>query len=305
MNVVSIISVNYNQPAVTEEMLRTLEQVNQYPALEVIVVDNGSTPDPVPAWRTKYPRYTFIRSDANLGFAGGNNLGIQAATGDYLFLINNDTEVTADLIGKLVQTMQANPRIGLLSPRIHYFHQKDLIQYAGYTPMNYITARNACIGQFEVDRGQYDNAGGPTGYAHGAAMMISRDALNKAGAMPEVYFLYYEEFDWAELVKRAGFEIHTDLSVKIFHKESVSVGKRTALKEFFMNRNRILFIRRNTPAWKFLLFCLYFGAVVAPRNLLHYYTNGEKPFVKVFLRAIGWHFKNSSESKNLGYPVPR
>jgi GT2 family glycosyltransferase len=121
MKVVSIITVNFNQPAITEDLLKSLEVVNTYEKIEVIVVDNGSKNNPVPTWEIKYPNVTFIRSEANTGFAGGNNIGIKHATGDYLFLINNDTEVTSSLIGDMVETMENNTKIGLLSPKINYF----------------------------------------------------------------------------------------------------------------------------------------------------------------------------------------
>jgi len=303
MKRVSIITVNFNQPKITEDLLRSLKEVNKYPDLEIIVVDNGSSIDPVPEWKVRFPNIVFIRSDKNTGFAGGNNIGIREATGDYFFLINNDTEVTDDLIGKLAETLEKNPKIGVVSPKIRYYDQPGMLQYAGYTDMNYYTARNACVGQFEQDSGQYDSGSGLTGYAHGAAMMLRRDAVEKAGLMAENYFLYYEELDWCERIKKAGYEVHVNLTALIFHKESVSVGKRTTLKEFFMNRNRILFIRRNAPRGTFLIFCLYFFTAVVPRNLLHYTVHGEFAFMKYFLKAIAWHFSNSVDSTNLGYPI--
>lgn len=305
MKSVSIITVNFNQPQVTDDLLRSLREVNTYPGVEIIVVDNGSKVNPVPAWEAADSGIKFIRSDENTGFAGGNNIGIRHATGDYLFLINNDTEVTSDLVGKLVQTMESNPKIGMISPKIHYFDHPGMLQYTGYTPMNYYTGSNACIGQFEEDNGQYDSLSGVTGYAHGAAMMIRREALEKAGVMAENYFLYYEELDWCERIRKAGYEIHTDLSALIYHKESVSVGKRTALKEYFMNRNRILFIRKNASSFAFFIFCCYFLALVVPRNLLHYIKNKEYSFIPVFFKAITWHFSNKPDSNYLGYPLIR
>ena len=84
---VSIISVNFNHSHVTDAMLDSIATHNTYAPIEIIVVDNGSAQDPVPAWKVKYPAVQFIRSETNLGFAGGNNLGIQAAKGDYLFFV--------------------------------------------------------------------------------------------------------------------------------------------------------------------------------------------------------------------------
>ncbi len=137
MKQVSIITVNFNQPKVTEELLQSIAAT--YANLEIIVIDNGSKADIPADWQSKYPGVKFIRSEQNLGFAGGNNLGIKEATGNYLFLVNNDTEFTPGLVEKLVGEMDANPMIGMISPKIKYFSDKSLIQYAGYTPMNYYT----------------------------------------------------------------------------------------------------------------------------------------------------------------------
>ena len=180
MKRVSIITVNFNHSYVTDELLNSIRDKNNYANIEIIVVDNGSTVNPVPEWQIKYPEAIFIRSEINLGFAGGNNLGLAAATGDYLFFVNNDTEFTEGLIEILLNTLNSHPSIGVISPKLLYYDQPTMLQYAGYTPMNYITARNSCIGQFETDQGQYDQLVGPTGFAHGAAMMVTRRAIEKA-----------------------------------------------------------------------------------------------------------------------------
>jgi GT2 family glycosyltransferase len=301
MKRISIITVNFNQPLVTEALLASIAHKCTYPNLEVIVVDNGSSNNPVPSWESRYDKVIFIRSAENLGFAGGNNLGIERATGDYFFLVNNDTEFTENLVEELLTRIESNPLIGMISPKIHYYDQPGMLQYAGYTFMNYFTASNACIGQFEMDHGQYDHVTGKTGYAHGAAMMVSRQVVDKAGLMAENYFLYYEELDWCDRIKRAGYEIHVDMQALILHKESVSVGKNTALKEYFMNRNRILFVRKNANLGVFLVFCVYFGLAVVPRNLLKYVREKQFNFIPVFLKAIGWHFSHSKDSPELGY----
>lgn len=303
MHLVSVITVNYNQPAVTEELLDSIARHNTYEPLEILVVDNGSRQDHTARWQAKYPYVRFIRSEENLGFAGGNNLGIREAKGRYLFFINNDTEITAGLIESLVNVLETSPSVGIVSPKIRYHSEPTRLQYAGYTPMNYFTARNRCIGLGEEDRGQYDAASGPTGYAHGAAMMVRRDALEAAGPMPQTYFLYYEEMDWCESFRRAGYQIHTQLSALIYHKESVSVGKASALKEYFMNRNRILFIRRNAPRLARLVFHLYFIAAVMPRNILAYLRAGKAGFIRILAKAVWWNLAHRKTSTDLGYRV--
>ena len=301
MKRVSIITVNFNHSYVTDELLNSIRDKNSYTNIEIIVVDNGSKEDPVPQWKIKYPEAIFIRSATNLGFAGGNNLGLSVATGDYLFFVNNDTEFTEGLVDILVNTLDSHPSIGVISPKLLYHDQPTMLQYAGYTPMNYLTARNSCIGQFETDQGQYDQLVGPTGFAHGAAMMVTKTAIEKAGPMAENFFLYYEELDWADRIRHNGFEVWVNMKATIFHKESVSVGKKSALKEYYMNRNRILFIRRNAPLVKAIFFYIYFLLVVIPRNIISYIKEKNYPFIKQLFRAIWWNLSNGINSSHLGY----
>lgn len=295
---VSVVTVNFNQPMVTEELLATIPES---PNTEIIVVDNGSDKDYTLSWKEKYPRVKFIRSETNLGFAGGNNLGIAEAAGDYLFLVNNDTEFTPGLTRQLAQVLDEHPKAGMVSPKIKYYNNKDIIQYAGYTPVNYYTCRNSCIGLREKDNGQYDHIIAPTAYCHGAAMMVRRAALEKAGLMNEGFFLYYEELDWCERIKKSGYETWVCTDAVIYHKESVSVGKNSRLKEYFMNRNRILFIRRNAPAFKQIVFYFYFIPVVIPRNIFSYLKARNYNYIPVLFRAVWWNFTHAKNSKNLGY----
>jgi GT2 family glycosyltransferase len=288
---VSIITVNFNQPELTLGLLKSLHNHADYNPYEIIVVDNGSTQDHITDWSSIYGSAKYIRSEKNLGFAGGNNLGIREATGEYLFLINNDTEVTNGLIKKLVKILDDNPEAGVVSPKIRYFDQPDIIQYAGFTDMNFNTGRNRCIGQFEKDNGQYDQLTGPTGYAHGAAMMIRREAINKAGLMPENFFLYYEEMDWCEKIKRSGYQIWIEPKALIFHKESASVGQNSPLKEYYMTRSRLLFIRRNAPSLSKILFSFHFILLIMPRNLLGYLRDGRADLAKEFFKAVWWNLK--------------
>jgi GT2 family glycosyltransferase len=303
MTKVSVITVNFNHSQITEELLNSITETNTYKNLEIIVVDNASTINPVPQWTTKYTDIKFIRSDINLGFAGGNNLGIENATGDYFFLVNNDTEFTPGLVEKLVKTLDTNPQIGIISPLIKYYNDKSLIQYAGFTLVNYYTGRNTAIGKGQKDSGQYENFIGQTGYCHGAAMMIKREATEKAGLMAENFFLYFEEVDWGERINRAGYQAWVCGSAVIFHKESISVGKNSPVKEYFMNRNRILFIRRNAPFFKALVFYIYFTLVVSPRNIINYLKGKRFNFIPLLLRAVWWNVIHSKTSSDLGYTL--
>lgn len=300
---VSIVTVNFNHSHVTDELLDSIAAKNTYANIEIIVVDNASTINPVPAWQAKYPTVTFIRSEINTGFAGGNNIGIKAATGDYLFLVNNDTEFTEGLIEKLIVTLEENPLVAMVSPKIHYYDVPNMLQYVGYTEMDYFTARNRQIGQFETDNGQYNHLTGKTGFAHGAAMMVTRAAIEKVDLMAENFFLYYEELDWCARMQKAGYEIWVNTDALIYHKESISVGKQSAIKEYFMNRNRILFERRNASNFQFLVFIIYFMVLVTPRNIINYIKQQQYAFIKWLCKAIWWNITNSVDSNKLGYPL--
>lgn len=295
---VSVITVNYNQKKVTEALLDSIAKLCSYQPLEIIVVDNGSADNAVPYWIDQYPDVQFIRSETNLGFAGGNNVGIARATGSYLFFVNNDTEFTPGLVESLVAILEQHAEVGMVSPKIRFYSQPTTLQYAGFTPMNYITCRNQCIGFGATDNGQYDKLTGPTGFIHGAAMMVRREAIDKAGPMPEAFFLYYEEMDWCEHIRRAGYTIWADMQALIYHKESVSVGAQSPMKIYYMNRNRILFVRRNSGAFKRSLFWIYFLSVVAPRNIISYIKDGQWKFVKELMKAIFWNLTHGKDSNH-------
>ncbi len=245
----------------------------------------------------------YIRSDENLGFAGGNNLGVRKANGDYLLLLNNDTEITSNLISELIDQLENDASIGVVSPLILYFDSPDIIQYAGFTEMDYLTCRNAGIGSMAKNIGQYSNDSRQTAYCHGAAMMCRKKDLEVVGLMAENYFLYYEELDWCEQFKKAGKKIWFTGRTHILHKESISVGKESSIKTYFMTRNRMLFIRRNTGMLNVILFSLYYTLIACPKQIYLYLKKGRKDLIKWVIKGVLWNSTNSTNSNNLGYKV--
>lgn len=261
-------------------------------SLEVIVVDNASSADEASTIEQRFPLVQVIRSQRNLGFAGGNNLGIKAAHGKYLFFVNNDTLFSGKwkegsgefLFQALIDRLESSPKIGLVCPKIRFAWDDAPIQFAGYTPLSRMTMRNDAIGCGEKDEGQYDTAH-PTPYAHGAAMMVKREAVDKAGQMPECYFLYYEEFDWSMMLRRAGYELWYEPAATIFHKESRSTGQNSPMKTYYLTRNRLLFIRRNANKAERWLTYLYLLGPVATRDILNTLFKGQKTHLKATLAA--------------------
>ena len=259
----SIITINYNGLSDTCALIDSLPMGDD---METIVVDNASHADEATLIEQRYPHVQLVRSDKNLGFAGGNNLGIRAAHGKYLFFLNNDTvmegtdEEKRHVLRQLAARLESSASIGMVCPKIRFFHGNRPIQYAGFTPLTSITLRNRSIGYGETDHGQYDTPH-PTPYAHGAAMMAKREAVEKAGPMPECYFLYYEEIDWSMMLLRAGYEIWYDPACTIFHKESQTTGQASPLKQYY-NTNVNLGILQESDDFANLISRFMFSSLV-------------------------------------------
>jgi len=260
----SIITINYNG---LKDTCALIESIPFNDKTEVIVVDNASNNDEASEIEQRFPHVNVVRSEKNLGFAGGNNLGIQAAQGKYLFIINNDTIFKDFNVQALIDRLESTPEIGIVCPKIRFAWGTNPIQFTGYTPLSKITVRNRAIGFGEEDKGQYEMAH-PTPYAHGAAMLVKRTAIEKVGLMPECYFLYYEELDWSMMFTRANYQIWYEPKCTIYHKESQATGQNSPLRTYYITRNRLLLVKRNyTGLKKWLAYC-YLMAIVVPKDIL-------------------------------------
>lgn len=293
---VSIVTINYNQLQVTCELLSSLRNVT-YPDVEIIIVDNFSEEDPSAIISQNYPEVKLIRSQRNLGFAGGNNLGINASTGKYLLFLNNDTEVDPGFLEPMVSLFEKNPNAGAASSKLIYHNSGNIIQYAGSTCINPFTGRSKRTGYMEKDNGQYDKLC-ETDLAHGAAMMVPRKIIDEIGLMPEFFFLYYEEVDWCESIKTAGYKIYFVPEAKVYHKESMSVGKNSTLKTYYMTRNRLLFMRRHTRGTIKLFWFIFFITFSLPKNALTYlFLSGDH--MRAFWQALAWNITHLSNGQKL------
>ena len=282
---VSIITINYNG---LEDTCALIESIPFNESMEVIVVDNASKNQEADAIAKRYPQVIVIQSEHNLGFAGGNNLGIQAAQGKYLFLINNDTFFIDFNIHSLMDRMESFPDIGIVCPKILFAWGNNPIQFAGYSRLSRISVRNHAIGFNEDDYGQYNTAH-QTPYAHGAAMLIKREAMDKVGLMPECYFLYYEELDWSMMFTKAGYQIWYEPRCSIFHKESQATGQDSPLRTYYLTRNRLLLVRRNPQEFNKGLAYIYLIGIVALRDIVKHTLSARFDLLKATIRAL-YHF---------------
>jgi GT2 family glycosyltransferase len=278
----SIITINYNG---LKDTCALIESIPFNDKMEVIVVDNASTNDESSEIERRYPYVKIIRSNQNLGFAGGNNLGIKAAKGKYLFLVNNDTIFKEFNIQALIDRLESSDTIGLVCPKIRFSWGTNPIQFAGYTPLSKVTVRNQAIGFGKEDKGQYETAH-PTPYAHGAAMLIKREALEKVGLMPECYFLYYEELDWSMMFTRAGYQIWYEPACTIYHKESQTTGQNSPLRTYYITRNRLLLVKRNSNGVNKYLAYGYLISLVASRDIIRTGIKGQFDLLKATCKGI-------------------
>lgn len=294
---VSIITVNYNGAIYTEAFLLSLREIT-YKNIEIFVVDNAS-PQPITYLKPKFPEAIFIESIENLGFAGGNNLAMQVAKGKYFFLLNNDTELEPGFLEPIVALMESNNNIGIASSKLVYFSQPDTLQFAGSLGINMYTGRGFAIGHNEKDKPEF-NQTYQTQLAHGAAMIISRKVVEKIGLMADLYFLYYEETDFCERVKRAGFEIWYCGASKVFHKESMSVGKSSPMKIYYLTRNRVIFTRRNTKGVQKLGAMLFFYFLSFPKGIFKYLWQKEFKLLHAFVKGALWNLTHFGIFHNTG-----
>jgi GT2 family glycosyltransferase len=292
---VSIITLNYNQAKVTCEFLESARLL-KYQNFEILVCDMASDEDPTLFINAdNYPKTQLLRSEKNLGFAGGNNWGMRQAKGDYMLIVNNDTELTPDFIDQLLAPFFADSAIGVTSPKIKFFFHPNIIQYAGFNEMNPYTGRTSTVGEMEEDKGQY-NSSYETFGAHGCAMMVKKEVIQKVGMFPEKFFLYYEEWDWSARIKKAEYKIWYTAAATIYHKESISVGKKNPMKMYYHTRNRILYMRRNTKWYQLIFFFVFFLFFTAPKTIVLLIAQRKWAHLKNFLNGISWNFYHSASS---------
>lgn len=257
---VALIILTTNALAMTREQLVDVSKL-QTNTIEAtcIVVDNGSadgTEDALKNFKLANMNYKFIQSGSNLGFAGGNNVGIKYAVNqkfDYILLLNNDLILPKDMVTKLVEYMQTSPSVGLASPKMYFakgyeFHKdryKDsekgrVIWYAGgdIDKNNVYTSHK---GVDEVDKGQYDEIQ-ETDVANGAAVIIRREVFEKIGLLDASFFLYWEDADFSERAKRAEYKVMYFPKTWMWHKVSASTGgSGSPTNDYFLTRNRFFY----------------------------------------------------------------
>ena len=245
---VFIIIVNWNGWEDTAECVDSCRSLD-YQNAHIIVVDNGSANDSVPRLRERFDRLEIVESRFNTGFAGGNNIGIKAALdrgAEFVWLLNNDTTVEAGSLASLVSALRADDSAGVVGSKIFFSDRPDVIWSAGgcISPRWGWTYHR---GEGQHDTGQYDRIEA-VDYVPGASLLVRASVVARIGLMSEDYFLYWEETDWCEKARNAGWRVLYVPGSRIWHKVGASIpdDKKHATWRY-EGRNRVLFYRRNRP----------------------------------------------------------
>ena len=241
---VAIIILNWNGLADTLDCLASLSKLD-YPAYELIVVDNGSCDDSVNVIRTTCPDIYIIDVGKNLGYVGGNNIGLKYAmqlNADYALLLNNDTKTSLEFLTLLVESAESDPAVGIVGPTIYYFDQPNVIWSAGGR-IDWIQGSTRMIGLNEKDQGQFGSTPRSVDFVTGCALLIKMPLISHVGMLDPRFFAYYEETEWCVRVSRAGYKILHVPQAKIWHKISPIAREASPQVHYYMTRNRLLFLR--------------------------------------------------------------
>jgi GT2 family glycosyltransferase len=237
--------LNWNQRDLTLECLRSLAQVD-YPSerLEIVVVDNGSTDETAQAVRHRFPNVTVLEAGENLGYAGGNNLGMRHALQRgtrYLCILNNDVRVSPGFLTPLLKALDLNASAGVATPLITSEEDAGQVWALG----SVVDRRSGTVSRLHMGETASDwqfRDVFEVDLAQGAAMIFKREVVETIGLLDEAYYLYYEEADWCLRARNAGFQILAVPRSRVWHQVSATLGETSPVINYYMQRNQLRFV---------------------------------------------------------------
>lgn len=265
---VAIILVNWKSFDVTSDCLESLKQL-KYPNYQVILIDNGSQDGSVEKFRTHHPHIVLLPSETNLGFAGGNNIGLryaQAQPFDYAIMLNNDTFVEPDFLTLLIDYMETHPEVGAIQPRIHFNDNRNLLWNGGayfnpWTGFTYTDGENQLPKKRHLQLKEID-------WISGCAFLVRTHMLDRTGLLNEDFFMYSEDVDLSFRIRKLRYQLIYHPASVIYHIAGVSNKSTTRGKEGYVNhmvhyynqRNRLWIIKKYTPwyCWPSVIICNFF-----------------------------------------------
>ena len=273
---VAVVVLNWNGTDDTVECLSSL-RLSDYPRCEVVVVDNGSRPSPRPRIVAEFPSVTYLETPINLGYAGGNNVGMRYALErghDYVFVLNNDTIVERDMLRRAVSAAEEDPAIGVLGVKVMSWDQPGRI-WVAYGQITYRQGLVRLIGYYQHDDGTYDEQC-DVEWVPGTALLFRRRALEIVGLFDEEFFAYHEDVDWCTAAREQGFRVVYAPQPRIYHKGHRSSGGKGYVtpRQYLAGRNMVLYVRKHATKLQIAKF-LAFQFVTLPLQYIRRWLSGE------------------------------
>ena len=245
---VSIVIPHWNNVDVLSECLESISNTD-FENFETIVVDNASTDNSVASVRSNYPNVKLIENDKNYGYAGGCNIGAEAASGDFLIFLNNDTVQEKDWISNLIKTINSDDKIAAVQPKILNYYDRNVFDYAGGSGGHmdiycFPFARGRIFSIQENDEGQYNNKE-KCFWSSGTCFMVRKELFQKAGGFDESFFAHMEEIDLCWRLYAMGFEVWVEPDSLVYHKNALTLPMYSHKKYYLNHRNSLLMLLGN------------------------------------------------------------
>lgn len=285
---VYVVVLNWNLKEDTAECIDSLLQLD-YPNAQIVVVDNGSTDGSVEYLASRFPQIHIVANPQNLGFTGGNNMGIKHALehgADYVLILNNDTVVHRHALSELIKVSQADPRIGILGPLILYHEARDRIWEFGAREYKW-SPIPLTIGRGQRDKGQFRSSV-PLDYVTGCAMLVTSDAFRRVGLFQSrgsVYYWYGGDIEFCRRAREGGYRVMGVPTAKIWHKVALTAKKASASARYLRTRDRVIFYQQCPHGPHPVLtsvFLLVDGVKRISLDLIH----GQKDLIRPLLRGL-------------------
>lgn len=281
----AVILVNWNG---TEDTINCIESINKstFKDYVIIVVDNGSDVAQLQKLIKCDFNITLIKTGENLGYTGGNNVGIDCALdkkAEYILLLNNDTYIATDALEKLMQSADSDKGIGILSPKIFFHPDRNLIWSAGASFDN--TTLIGYLTGYKEENNELYNQQSDVDYVSGCAMLIQSQVIKKVGKLCDDYFAVCEDIDFCFRVKNEGYRIRYEPSATVWHIESSSSGGSDAPQyAYYQTRNYFLFHNRWAQSLSQLFISqLYYSAFIIKRSFLFAITGNYRGVLAIIL----------------------
>jgi hypothetical protein len=252
-----------------------------YSNFHILVIDNGSNDESESILRGRFPDIEFIQTGENLGFAGGNNVGMKYALeqeADYIWLLNNDTVVDPESLSELVKVADASEKTAIVGSKTYFYDEPQKIFFAGgFWRKDTLLSRNRGWG--EIDTGQYNDIC-EVDFICGSSLLIKSSVIKEVGMMDERYFLYWEETDWnVSVFQRGGKILYVPKSL-VWHKSSASTKNQSQLLHYYYIRNALFFFQKHDPKRIFPLFIkIIFDA-------MKYYITGQRDMANRYIKGL-------------------